>query len=196
MTAPIVSQRLCGKIESSGKALWVENSGLGLLPHFGDWAFIISPIICFRFVSRKCKFLLVLKHKNLNKQLCCLRLIHFTSCHSFLYSLYSFLSWIITSTRIILLPIVAVETILWHSTPCRNERPARKKQFAVSNKIIGALGIIVVIFSWFDCQFLSFHACYKQYEAQSEYILSDPKQIEKSARQTDELVDPEFRRRK
>ena len=31
---------------------------------------------------------------------------------------------------------------------------------------------------------------------QSEYILSDPTQIEKSVRQTEELVDPEFRRRK
>ena len=31
---------------------------------------------------------------------------------------------------------------------------------------------------------------------QSEYILGDPTQIEKSVRQTEELVDPEFRRRK
>ena len=31
---------------------------------------------------------------------------------------------------------------------------------------------------------------------QSEHILSDPTQIEKSVRQTDELVDPEFRWRK
>ena len=40
------------------------------------------------------------------------------------------------------------------------------------------------------------HANHGLRRTQSEYILSDPTQIEKSVRQTEELVDPEFRRRK
>ena len=29
---------------------------------------------------------------------------------------------------------------------------------------------VLAIFLWFDCQFLSFHACYKQYEAQRSWL--------------------------
>ena len=35
----------------------------------------------------------------------------------------------------------------------------------VGSKIIRALAIVLFIFLWFDCQFLSAHACYKQYKA-------------------------------
>ena len=35
----------------------------------------------------------------------------------------------------------------------------------VNSKRIRAFGIILEIFLWFDCQFLSSHACYKQQRA-------------------------------
>ena len=35
----------------------------------------------------------------------------------------------------------------------------------VGSKVIRALAIMLVVFLWFDCQFLSSHACYKQCKA-------------------------------
>ena len=43
--------------------------------------------------------------------------------------------------------------------------PGRACRPTVDSKIIGALVIVLAIFLWFACQFLSFHACYKQYKA-------------------------------
>ena len=41
----------------------------------------------------------------------------------------------------------------------------------VGSKIIRALPIILGIFLWFDCQFLSYHVCFKQYKALISNIL-------------------------
>ena len=38
MTAPITCSGQAAQLESGGKALWVENSDLALLSHFGDLA--------------------------------------------------------------------------------------------------------------------------------------------------------------
>ena len=40
----------------------------------------------------------------------------------------------------------------------------RALQRTVDSKIARALAKILAIFLWFDCQFLSFHASYKQYK--------------------------------
>ena len=45
-----------------------------------------------------------------------------------------------------------------------------KLSAAVGSKIIRALAIVVAIFLWFDCQFLSTHACYQQYTVGSKII--------------------------
>ena len=64
MTAPIVCSGCTAKIESGGKVLCVENSGLGLLLHFGDIArllyrkyfvseFLVASEIFSRFKIRE-----------------------------------------------------------------------------------------------------------------------------------------------
>ena len=46
----------------------------------------------------------------------------------------------------------------------------KPRAFTVGSKIIRALEIILAIFLWFDCQFLSSHACYKQYKAKGSRL--------------------------
>ena len=54
-------------------------------------------------------------------------------------------------------------TCLLHIKELIPDKPAIVKiECKVDSKIIRALVIALAIFLWFDFQFLSFHACYKQ----------------------------------
>ena len=45
------------------------------------------------------------------------------------------------------------------------ERPVGEPTLTVGKKSIRALAIVLAIFLCFECQFLSFYACYKEYKA-------------------------------
>ena len=52
-----------------------------------------------------------------------------------------------------------------HLGPYNIRFQAHNILYTVGSKIIRALAIVLAIFLWFDWQFLSSHACYKQSKA-------------------------------
>ena len=79
----------------------------------------------------------------------------------------------------------------------RTEKPETDRFFGGKQTFFGAYlhGILPDIRSY-NLSSDSTLSDVKLESSQSEYILSDPTQIEKSVRLTEELVDPEFKRRK
>ena len=86
------------------------------------------------------------------------------SCQHHLWLIVGyFMMW-----KIIIIIYAFSEFHFWNLYYCFSSHPSLHT--TVGSNIIRALVIVLAIFFWFDCQFLSFYACYKQNKAYRSWL--------------------------